>query len=184
MIPLIVGVIVEGMYSAIVDRIKLVDLPTHLLSDNKIALYVGIFLAYGVVIGILIGWETHIGLKQIQLDVLADTLTNSQSLFTVGTLSFDEWFDPAVQVYLARILEKKLANTSFRYERILLLCNRSAEKDLRSDYLDGYHAKCLIEIHKALGISLYFIEWLQLLVVLNKLTPEEKVHVGFHPEFV
>jgi hypothetical protein len=170
---------VEVIYSVSVANISWSQLPAHLLSGPRIALYVGILLAYITVIGILIKLETNIGLRQLDLNELADRLGTAKSFFAVGTLSFDEWFDPAVQVYFTTTLQVKLAKASFRYERILLPGSSSARIDLDSDYLDGYHAKCLIGIHKRLGINLYFIDWPQLLPIIDKLSLQEKIDVGF-----
>lgn len=187
-IPLIVGVGVEILYTWLFDEQEWSHLSDHLLSRPRIALYVGIFLAYLVVIGILIRKETEVGLRQLELYVLADKLKNAISLFAIGTMNFDEWFDPVVQVYLATIYERKLKveqqeHAHFRYERILLLASRSAKRNLSSDYLDGYHAKCLIRIHTSLDINLYFLEWRDIIEILNQLTPEEKADLGYYPRW-
>jgi hypothetical protein len=187
-IPLIVGVGVEIFYTRLFDEQAWSHLSAHLLSPPRIALYVGIFLAYLVVIGILIRQETEVGLRQLDLNVLADNLKNAVSLFAIGTMNFDEWFDPVVQVYLATIYERKLKveqqeHNPFRYERILLLASRSAKRNLSSDYLDGYHAKCLIRIHTSLDINLYFLEWRDIVDILNRLTPEEKANLGYYPRW-
>jgi len=182
-IPLIVGVSVEVLYTFLFDRPEWQNLTSHLLSGPRIALYVGIVLAYLVVIGILIRKETQIGLRQLDLHVLADNLKDAQSLFAIGTMKFDEWFDPIVQVYLATTYERQLrgAGAQFRYERILLLDNPSARRDLGSDYLDGYLAKCLIATHKRLHVDLYFLEWHDIAAILNQLTPEQKASLKYYP---
>ncbi len=184
LIPLIGGVIVEVLYSLLWDRIGSATLPTHLLSGHRIALYIGIVFAYILVIGIKIKYETNIGLRQLDMNALAGKLKDAQGLFAVGTMRFEEWFDPAVQVYLATVFSQRLTAASFRYERVLLLATRSARKDLNSDYLDGYHAKCLIDIHKRLGIHLYFLEWPAIIEILHKLSATERVHVGFYPSIM
>ncbi len=184
LIPLVAGVFVELLYTKIVDGVLWSGLPDELLSGRRIALYMGIFLAYVLVIGILIKRETTVGLQQIELNILMQELSDAKSLFAIGTLRFDEWFDPAVQVYLATVFSHKLTDPSFRYERVLLLGSRSAKKNLRSDYLDGYHAKCLIGIHRQLGIKLYFLEWPQIIAILNQLTVKEAVDLGFYPRYI
>jgi hypothetical protein len=133
---------------------------------------------------ILIRKETNIGLEQLRLNVLAERLEGATGLFAVGTMRFDEWFDPAVQVYLATIFQKKLKEATFRYERVLLLGRRSAAKDLGSDYLDGYYAKCLVHIHRRLGIDLYYLERSEILGILKALTAKEKAQLGFYPSWM
>jgi hypothetical protein len=156
----------------------------HLLSGHRIVLYLGIVLAYLVIISLLIKRETNIGLRQLDLNELAERLGNAKSLFAVGTMRFDEWFDPAVQVYLSTIFERKLQTNPFRYERTLLLSSRSARENLNSDYLDGYHAKSLIGLHKRLGIPLYFLEWPQIITILRKLSSQERVLLDFYPPLI
>lgn len=73
-------------------------------------------------------------------------------------------------------------DTQFNYERILLLANRSARKDLGSDYLDGYLAKCLVATHKRLHINPYFMEWHDIIGILNQLTAQQKVKLKYYPK--
>jgi hypothetical protein len=181
LIPLIVGVLVEIIYSHFWEGTGWSDLYHHLSSDNRIALYVGIFLTYGVIMYFLLKDETSVGLRQIDLNTLRHRLADSTSLFAVGTMRFDEWFDPGVQVYLTTIYEHKISTNHFRYERVLLLSGRSAERDLRTDYIDGYHAKCLIALHRRLGISLYYLAWPQISAILRRLTPQERAEIGYYP---
>ncbi len=184
LIPLLVGVSVEALYSLTVESVALSALPSTLLSLHRIVLYIGIFVAYMVVIGILIQQETNISLEQLHRNVLADRLQGTKGVFAIGTMRFDEWFDPAVQTYLATIAERKLCDPKFRYERVLLLGSRSAEKDLRAYYLDGYYAKCLAHIHERLGIQLYYLKEAEIFGILGQLSAEEKVHVGFYPTYM
>lgn len=181
LIPLAVGVGIEAFYSVVFGGSQWSALPSELLSTPRIVLYVGIFLAYLVVITILIRTDTNIGLEQLRLNVLQEKLQGAKSIFAVGTMRFDEWFDPAVQVYLATIFERKLCPAPFTYERILLLGDRTATKNLQSDYLDGYYAKCLIHTHKSLDIKLYFLLEPDIHRVLGSLGKEEKADIGFYP---
>jgi hypothetical protein len=182
-IPLIVGICVEAVYS-LANGTKLSALPQELLEVQRLFLYLGIVLAYVVVIGFLIKKETNIGLIQLDLNTLADKLNGAAGLFAVGTMRFDEWFDPATQVYLSTILHERFRDPQFRYERILLLGSRSTRKDLNSDYVDGYYAKSLIQTHKQFGIPLYFMEWGQLNAILEKLSVKERALIGFCPSWI
>jgi hypothetical protein len=182
-IPLLAGIGAEIIYTRAVEKTEWSALLDHFLSGPRIALYIGIVGTYLLVIIFRIWRETNIGLKQLDLHVLADRLTKAKSIFAIGTMDFNEWFDPAVQAYLATIYERKLRTDPFRYERVLLLGRRSAMKNLRSDYLDGYHAKCLIHTHKSLGIKLYFLKWSDIIGILNQLTPQEKAQLGYYPSY-
>jgi hypothetical protein len=144
-------------------------------------------VAYLVVIAIQVWRETNIGIQQSDLNELADELRSAKSLFAIGTIQFSEWFDPAVQVYLATIGEQKLRpaqpNPPFKYERVLLITSRSARKDLGTDYIDGHYAKCLIQIHQRLHTDLYFLEWDQIEGIIDDLTKTEKIAIGYYPKF-
>jgi len=180
-IPLAIGIAVEVLYTRIFDPNEWKNLFQHLLSGPRIALYIGIFLAYLVVIGILIRHETRVFLRQTDLYALSKKLEAARSVFVVGTMRFPEWFDPAVQVYLATIFERKLKADPFQYDRVLLLGSHSAAKDLAVDYLDGYQAKCLIGTHRPLGIGLGFLERDQIEKILAAMTREEKMAIGYYP---
>jgi hypothetical protein len=186
LIPLIAGVLAEIFYTWLFDANAWAHLSAHLLSGPRIALFVGIFIAYFAVMFILIWRETKIGLRQIYLAVLADELKTAKSLFAIGTMNFDEWFDPAVQVYLATIYNRKrdgdlAGHEKFRYERILLLVGRSAKKDFEAAYLDGYHAECLMRIHQSLDINLYFLLWRDIVEILGQLSAKDKADLGYYP---
>jgi hypothetical protein len=183
-IPLIIGVLVEAIYTHFWDAVTWSVLPSQLLSGHRIALYVGVATAYVVVIGVLIRSETNIGLRRIELHDLTLKLRGSKSFFAIAPTPLSEWFDPALQVYFVTLFGERLrSNPPFRYERVLLLPSRTSRKYLNSDYLDGYFAKCLIEIHKQMGINLYFLEWSAIAEVLKCLTREERVSVGYYPAF-
>ena len=181
-IPLVMGVLVEVFYERHSTGRPWMTLLRELLSARHVALYAGIVGAYIVSIGILIRSETNIGLRHIDITDLAAKLKGMTSLFAVSTTPFEEWFDPASQVYLATVYSRRLAGPEFRYERVVLLSHRSARKDLDSDYLDGYHAKCFIDIHRRLGIPLYFVEWRELREIFRGLTMDEKIHIGLYPQ--
>jgi len=183
LIPLLVGVVVEALYAYYVDRVGTAGLPDYLLSSHRIALYAGIFIAYVVVIGFLIRSETNIGSRRRKLDALAEKLRGVKSLFVVAPTPFEEWFDPAAQVYLATIYGARL-NAPFRYERVILLPGKNAERNLDSDYLDGYHAKCLLDIHRCLNIELYLMYWKHINRVLRQLSIAQLVLIGYYPRFL
>jgi hypothetical protein len=182
LVPLVAGVAVEALYYHCFDYVAWPDIPTNLGQAHAIALYAGIVLAYFVVIGILIRTETSIGIEHLHLRELEKKLSEATGLFAIATTPFDEWFDPGMQVYLATLFRRRLDLPAFRYERVLLLAGRSAEKDLKSQLLDGYPARCLSDIHDALKIDLYFLLWPQIRKILHDLSDEERILIGYYPE--
>jgi hypothetical protein len=183
-IPLIVGILVEAIYANFWDAVAWHVLPFQLFSPHRIALYVGVATAYIVVVGVLIRSETNIGLRRIELHDLALKLRGSKSFFAIAPTPLSEWFDPALQAYFVTLFGERLrSKRPFRYERVLLLPSRASRKSLNSDYLDGYFAKCLIDIHRQMGIDLYFLEWSDIALVLKCLTRDEKVLIGYYPAF-
>lgn len=85
LIPLAVGVVVESVFANLADGVPWSAIPHELLSGHHLALYAGVFLTYIAVIGILIKSETNIGLRHIELVVLAEKMKGTQSLFAVAT---------------------------------------------------------------------------------------------------
>lgn len=179
-VPLLVGILVEALY-AFLRRERL---PDYLLSSHRFTLYAGIFIAYFVVIAILLKKETSIGLRRLELDALAAKLHGAKSLFAVAPTPFEEWFDPAAQVYLAAIYGERLTPDPFRYERVILLPFKSAKRNLDSDYLDRYHATCLVEIHRRLNIDLYVMQWKHINRVLRQMAFDDLVLIGYYPRIL
>lgn len=184
-IPLLCGFLAEEVYRRYTSEEGF--LGSWQDPADRIALLLGIVVAYFVVIAIQVWRETNIGIQQSDLNELAEELRGAKSLFAVGAIQFSEWFDPAVQVYLATIGEQKLRpvppNPPFRYERVLFITGRSARKDLGTDYIDGHYAKCLIQIHQRQHIDLYFLEWNQIEGIIDDLTKAEKIAIGYYPKF-
>jgi hypothetical protein len=180
-IPLAIGILVEAVYTNVGDHVSWGQVPITLLSGHRIALYVGVLVAYVTVISLIARSETNIGLRRIELNALAATLRGASSLFAVAPTPLEEWFDPAAQVYFATLFGARLNSTHpLRYERVLLLPSRKSKRYLDSDYLDGYFAKCLIHIHKELGIDLYFLEWDEIEAILDGLSDAEKKSIGYY----
>ena len=182
LIPLFVGILCEGGYFYFYEDIEFSQLLDHLFSWHSVAVYGGIVLAYALVSLILIERETSLSPEKLHLHALENKLTNAKSVFAIGTLRFNEWFDPTVQLYLAALFKPKLSNKDFVYERVLLLGDRSIEKHLGTAYLDGYYAKCLIGIHQRLNIKLYYLKAQDIFAILDILNKHEKIAIGFYPK--
>jgi hypothetical protein len=179
-IPLLIGVAVELIFWKLGDGSE----PEPILSVHRIAGFVAIFLTYLVIVFGLIAEETNIHPGQLAFLELRESLAGAETILSIGTLQFHEWFDPAVQVYLATVYEQKLQEPDMQYDRVLLLGGSSAARGVEIDFLDGYLAKCLKEIHERLGISLYRFYDSEIRDVLGKLTPEERIEIGLLPKLL
>jgi len=185
-IPLVVGFIIERSLPSVAGY-------CGGLLNNQIAKLtapiLGVIGAYPVIMYLVLANETDKGMKRLGPSALEEALEHSTSYFAVAAINLREWFEPATQVYLATILKRKLSpDQNFRYDRILLFFTDDDEKDLGSQYLSGYYARSLIEIHKLLGIQMAYLQPDEISAILKELTIKEKKAIGYHtrwlPEWV
>src|ERR1043165_7294303 len=85
LVPLLIGVGIEALYANAYEHVLWRSMPGELLSRQRIALYVGIVLAYIVVIGLQAKSETMVGLKNGELNTLTKNLATTTRLFAVST---------------------------------------------------------------------------------------------------
>lgn len=185
-IPLVVGLIIDRSLPFVAGY-------CGGLLNNEVAKLLapilGVVGAYLVVMYFVLASETDKGMKRLGPSALEEALEGSTSYFAVAAINLREWFEPATQVYLATILKRKLSSgAKFRYDRILLFFTDGDEKNLGSQYLSGYYARSLIEIHKLLDIQMAYLQPDEIAAILNELTETEKKAIGYHtrwlPEWV
>lgn len=185
-IPLVVGLIIERSLPSVAGY-------CGGLLNNEVARVLvpilGVVGAYLVIMYIVLASETDKGMKRLGPSALEEALEDSTSYFAVAAINLREWFEPATQVYLATILKRKLLlGPKFRYDRILLFFTDDDEKNLGSQYLSGYYARSLIEIHKLLEIQMAYLQPDEIAAILKGLTEKERKAIGYHtrwlPEWV
>lgn len=179
LIPLFVGLVIE--YG------------THWLTEhrhgvfwtwlNLLAPLMGILAAYLVVMYFVIRSETDIGLRRIRSTKLEQALKDATGFLGIGAIDLREWFEPSPQVYLATIMERKIVDPNFTYNRVLIF-SKAAFKDLDSQYLNGYYAKALIDIHKAHRIGLAYLMPDDLDAIMRTFDLNEGKAIGYYPRWL
>ena len=175
LIPLALGFVGEAAFAyAFGIATDWATLRRYLISVERGGFVLGALLAYSVIMYLVIRRTTNVGMRRLGLAVLEDALKDATSYFALGTVRLKEWFDPSMQAYLATINKHAASCANFRHDRVLLFFSKSDIKDLGSDYLDGYYAKSLIELHKQYGIHLGFLERNEIFALLDELSIDEK----------
>jgi len=188
LIPLIGGIIVEGIFeAAVASRTHKVESWisfswVYLYSLRTLTLIAGVTVSYLLVMYILIKKETRVRTDDTSLAVLQDTLNDAKNYYGLSIIPLDEWFDPSVQVYLAKLLNRKLAPDDFTHERTLLFFSRLEFMKATVPLTDEYHnGRCLAHMHKDCDIPLLFLRRETIFDILERMSPEDKQALGFYP---
>jgi hypothetical protein len=179
LIPLIVGLLVE--YGS-----EFLEKRYHGIFSSVLpfAPILGVVGAYLAVTYIAFVHDTRIGIERITSLKLERALVEATGFFGLGAIGLREWFEPSPQVYLGTILNRKIKNPAFIYNRVLIFSG-SAYKDLNSQYLDGYYAKSLIEIHKAHEIGLGYLKPGEIdKIMANNFDLAEGKAIGYYPHWL
>lgn len=161
-IPLIGGIVVEALVDqALVHK--------WIAEDNKIAktwglfifraliLIIGVTLSWLLVMFLLIGRETRKNLSRRNLMRLEKRLDTATHYYGVSIIHLADWFEPGSQLYLAKLLKRKLEVDHFEHDRTLLFFSSHELKNIRVDLTDERHyAQCLALLHKDFGIPFRF----------------------------
>ena len=174
LLPL-VGSILVGSFVAYLRGTALRALPAYWLEHS--AELVTVYVVFIAVLVNLARRET--GIRVTNLATLDDELPGSEGYFALAAIPLREWFDPSVQVYLARLFAHQAATPGFRHDRVVLFLTRGSFLDVHSSFLDEYHARCLSKLHRQFGAELAFLRPEKLFELLDGLTPEDKAALGY-----
>jgi hypothetical protein len=123
-------------------------------------------------------------LRIANLGLLDDVLPGSTSYFALAPTPLREWFDPAVQVYLARIVAQRLVDPEFRHHRVLLFFSKEQLLDAHASYQDEYYARALIRLHDQFEAKLGFMPPDELFELLETLPVEERLALGCYAPLI
>ena len=155
-----------------------------LLSFRMASLITGVVLSYIFVMLILIWIETKKRIEETDLAQLQDTLDYAKSYYGFSIIPLTEWFDPAIQVYLAKLFNRKLEPDDFEHERTLLFFSSGEYKNAKTPFADEYHyGRCLAHMHRDCDIPLSFLRRKEIFEVLDQLDFEEKQALGCYPRW-
>jgi hypothetical protein len=128
--------------------------------------------------------ELNKRINERALRTLQDTLDGAQSYFGVSIIPLEEWFEPSMQVYLAKILNRKLEPDDFEHERTLLFFSKGEYKKATNQFMeDYYYGECLAHLHKDCSIPLSFLKREDIFKILSQLTESEKEALGCYPRW-
>lgn len=183
-IPLSGGIVVDIILKLLFgDDNKVVKLigpfKFHLLS-----LILGVCISWLIVMFILINQESKKRVDEHTLATLEDTLNDATSYHGVSVIPLTEWFQPAVQIYVTRILSRKLQQNNFRHERTLLFFSDEEYRRCTTELMDEYYyGKCLAHMHRDCGIPLSFMQRKDVFALLDKLDDQCKLRLNCDPEW-
>jgi len=172
-IPLAVGVIVERLGHTFVGGVT-----------RWLGFFSGVFLSYAVIMYFLIRKERRNRIDEGALARLQDTLDCAKNYYGLSIIPLAEWFDPTIQVYLAKLLNRKLEPDDFEHERTLLFFSNREYRSARADLVDENHyGKCLAHMHRDCDIPLSFLRRKEIFDLLDKLEPGEREALGCYPRW-
>ncbi|MDX6447070.1 MAG: hypothetical protein QOH71_4144 [Blastocatellia bacterium] len=172
-IPLAVGLIIERLSDPLFG------------GDTRwLGFFSGVFLSYAVIMYFLIKKETRNRIDEGALARLQDTLDHAQNYYGLSIIPLAEWFDPTIQVYLAKLLNRKLERDDFELERTLLFFSNREYRSARAELVDENHyGRCLAHMHRDCKIPLSFLQRKEIFALLEKLEPQEKEALGCYPRW-
>ena len=174
LLPLL-GSILVGSFVAYLRGTSFAALPSYWLEHS-----VELITVYAVFIAVLVYLaQRETGIRVTNLATLDDVLPGSHSYFALAAIPLREWFDPSVQVYLARLFAHQASTPGFRHERVLLFLTRGTFLDVHSSLLDEFYARCLSKLHRQFGAELAFLRPEDLFELLGKLSPSDKAALGY-----
>jgi hypothetical protein len=136
-----------------------------------------VYLTFAFVLGFVLTEEG--AARATNLGALEGALNNATTYFAVSPTSAREWFDPAAQVYLARVVAAKLKNAALMHERVLLFYSEGDLEDVKASYLDGYHAKSLADWHMYFRIPVRFLRPDEIGAILGSLSAAQRKFVNY-----
>lgn len=140
----------------------------------RLAVVYGTFV---VVVAFVLNEEGRAKVKDI--GALEGALKDASHFYAVSTTSMREWFEPAVQVYLARLVSTRSRNAGFVQQRVQLFLSEGDLDDVKATYLDEYHAVCFVNWHTYMNVPARFLRPPEIHALLDQLTPEEQRRLNY-----
>lgn len=180
-IPLLIGILVEAVVEVFVLKHTIASL-IGIQSVRTISLMAGVFVSYTLIMYFLIKNETSARIAEGDLSYLDDQLDNAHSFFGVSIIPLKEWFDPAMQVYLAKLITRKFMANNFQHERVLIFFSNRESRNVWAPLMDENHfGRCLAHLHRDYEIPLAFLNRREIFKILDKLSEEERQALGCYP---
>ena len=183
-IPLAGGIIVEALIERFIGENNTLVSLTGPSWFRTLSLVSGVFVSYLVIMYFLIRKETEKRIPEVARAKLQDTLDAAKSYYGVSIIPLTEWFDPGIQVYLAKLLNRKLEPDDFEHERTLLFFSNREYQNANLPLMDEEHyGKCLALMHADCDIPLSFLKRREIFEILDHLSVEDKEALGCYPRW-
>jgi hypothetical protein len=184
-IPLIGGIGVEALVHELVAEDNIIASAWGLFVFRALILIVGVTLSWLLVMFLLIGHETRKNLSRRNLMRLEKRLNTATGYYGVSIIHLADWFEPGSQLYLAKLLKRKLEVDNFEHDRTLLFFSNRELENARVDLTDERHyAKCLAFMHRDFGIPLSFLKRQEIFEILKDgLEEDERLQLGCYPRW-
>lgn len=150
--------------------------------NERLLELLAIYLTFSVVLVLLAFRETAVRFANI--GTLEGVLSDSKEFFAFAAIPLEQWFEPSVQVYLARLVAHQQRVPGYLHERVLLFFSDGDLEAAHASYLNEYYARCLARIHQLYGIRLAFLRPVELYEELDKLTVAERRALGCYPAVI
>ncbi|MDQ3742803.1 MAG: hypothetical protein M3444_00185 [Acidobacteriota bacterium] len=190
--PLVIGLIVESFIEGLITipNYRLTSLPSWLGFYSSysvlrtLLLFAGVFVTYIFIMVYIINKETKFRTNFTHLATLKNTLDNARSYFGISVIPIEEWFEPSMQVYLAKLFNRKLEGNDFEHERTLLFFSEGELNRATLPLMDEhYHGRCLAHMHRDCDIPLSYIGRKDIFKILGGLSDEDRVVLCCYPRW-
>ena len=106
----------------------------------------------------MIWQETNKRVEENALAILEENLKKAVRYHGVSVIRLTEWFDPALLLYVTRLMRRKLDANNLQQERTLLFFSDREEEKSKVEMTDEYYyGRCLARMHLDLRIPLSFL---------------------------
>lgn len=187
-IPLIGGFAVEWLVHQFVETVfghdEKVTKFVGTLSFRFSILVLGVGISWLVVMFFMIWHETNKRVEENALAILDENLKKAIGYHGVSVIRLTEWFDPALLLYVTRLMRRKLEANNLHHERTLLFFSDREEEKSKVEMTDEYYyGRCLARMHLDLRIPLSFLTRNDIFDLLEDAGDEEKRTLCLYPRW-
>ena len=187
-IPLLGGLAVEALIHKAVEKFfghnDEVTKFVSTLGFRFSILVLGVVLSWLLIMFVILWRETNKRIEESALAVLEESLRKAVRYHGVSVIRLTEWFDPALLLYVSRLMHRKLEADNLRHERTLLFFSDREQEKSKVEMTDEYYyGKCLARLHQDLRIPLSFLTRKDIFALLDKLGEEEKQALDLYPRW-
>jgi hypothetical protein len=154
------------------------------LGFRSTILVLGVGISWLIVMFFMIRHETSKRVEENSLAILEENLKKAIGYHGVSVIRLTEWFDPALLLYVTRLMRHKLDANNLRHERTLLFFSDREEGKSKVELTDEYYyGRCLARMHLDLRIPLSFLTRKDIFDLLEDVGEKEKAALCLYPRW-